>query len=316
MPPDVVRLLLDGVAPERKIETSEFLARHQPVFRFSKEAQRLGGFCALINKNHVLIAPRAREALWLLSFAAWRGFRARVPQEFLAWLLSGENRDAVLTSEDDGYEAEVTVSRGLAKRAMEMLRGAFADASNWPSEVPTPAAILEAQDLNDGTLPLAHWFVKDLALFALAYVFLHELRHIAFNSEGREKISNSEEELACDEFAVDQILGNVAASLAAGSPDLEKLIFRRSMGLMVGFFALHAFTAEGQRGETRNYPSLVRRLDAIITRISLHDDHDFWIFGSSLLRELHGDSDYAVLEVDSTKTRKENFMLLARREFR
>src|SRR5262245_53549165 len=103
----VIRDLLDGVAPERRLEFEEFFTKHHPRFFISKRACKHGGFCALENENHVLIAPNARDPLWFLSFAAWYAFRARIPQELLAALLpSGPMHDEVLLSEDEGFLPE------------------------------------------------------------------------------------------------------------------------------------------------------------------------------------------------------------------
>jgi hypothetical protein len=88
------------------------------------------------------------------------------------------------------------------------------------------------------------------------------------------------------------------------------------MGLLVGFFVLHALTPEGLRGPQADYPSLLTRLNAIVGAIALPEDHELWLFGATLLRELQGDSDYAVLSSDSTRPPKANFLSLAERGFR
>ena len=317
IPAEVVCLLLCGVAPERSTEFSTYFSHHSPRFFVSDFARRYGGFCALDDKNHVLLAPNATDALWFLSFAAWHGFRARVPQEVLASILpSGKARDEVLLLEDDGYHSEATVCHDLTALAKKLMLGTVPSDTPWPDSVPFPADVINAQDDQTAHIPVEAAAVKDLSLFAIAYILLHEIRHIGFNSE-RAGLARAQEELACDEFAIDQILGRAATWLPTNGSVVspEQIIFKRSMGLLVGFFALHGLTPNGLRGPQRNYPPLSERLIAIVDRIALPDDHQLWLFGSTLLRELQDDSDYAVLATDNSLTTKANFLLLANRGF-
>jgi DMSO/TMAO reductase YedYZ heme-binding membrane subunit len=186
-----------------------------------------------------------------------------------------------------------------------------------PEAVPFPAAVIEAQERRDPTLRIEHAAIKDLALFAITYVLLHELRHVAFNS-GRSGISRRDEEFACDEFAIAQVLGSAARwqPQDRSQVDPAKVVFKRAMGLLVGFFVLHALTPEGLREQHTDYPSLFTRLTATVGAIALPEDHELWLFGATLLRELQGDSDYAVLSSDSTRSPKANFLSIAERGFR
>ena len=318
LPSEVIRLLLDGVAPERTSEFEAFFLQHEPRFMISAKAREYGGFCALEDRNQVLLAPNARVALWFLSFAAWHAFRARAPQEVLAAALpAGPMRDEILLSEDQDYLPEVTASRDITHLALQLIRRPVRADAVWPEAVPYPEVVLEAQERGDATLPVEHAAIKDLALFAIAYILLHELRHIAFNS-ARNGIPPIQEELACDAFAIEQILGQAASWRPSDGSTAEpdKVIFKRSMGLLIGFFVLHAVTPEGHRGPQATYPSLRERLKAIVNAIALHENHQLWLFGSCLLRELQSDSEYVVLSLDSTKTLKSNFIEQAERGFR
>lgn len=318
LPADVIRLLFDGVAPERALESERFFSAHQPRFFISKRARAHGGFCALETSNHVLIAPNMRDALWFLSFAAWYAFRARIPQETLAALLPpGPMRDEILLSPDPGYQPEAIICRDITTLAIELVRKPVASGTLWPQAVPFPATVIEAQERGEPALRVEHAAIKDLALFAIAYILLHELGHLAFNS-ARSGISRQEEELACDKFAIGQIVGRAATWQPPNGLKVEpeKVVFKRSMGLLVGFFVLHALTPERHRGLQTEYPSLLTRLTAMVEEIALPEDHELWLFGATLLRELQGDSDYAVLSSDSTRSTKANFLSLAERGFR
>jgi hypothetical protein len=124
LPLVVIRLLLEGVAPERAHDFDALFSEHEPRIVVSASARQFGGFCALTNKNEIQIAPGARDALWFMSFAAWHSFRARNPQEFLAWLLPmGEKRDELLMSEDDGYHPEAVTASELVTLAKQLIRG-------------------------------------------------------------------------------------------------------------------------------------------------------------------------------------------------
>jgi hypothetical protein len=254
LPAEVILLLLEGIAPERTSEFQVFFSQHRPRFLVSKEARKYGGFCALLDHNHVLLAPNVRDALWFLSFSAWHAFRARVPQELLAAALPpGPLRDEVLLSEDVGYLPESAASRDISNLAIQIVRKKLPSHTPWPLAVPFPEVVIEAQARGDPSLSVEQTAIKDLALFAISYILLHELRHFAFNS-GRDGISRVQEELACDEFAVDQILGHAARWNPTDGSTVEaaKVVFKRSLGLLVGFFVLHAITAQGHRGAHAN----------------------------------------------------------------
>lgn len=177
-------------------------------------------------------------------------------------------------------------------------------------------SVLAAVDCGDPQLPVEYAVVKDLALFAIAYVLLHELQHVVFNS-GRDGLSRQQEEAACDQFAVDQILGRATTWQPQHAPRIDpaKVMFKRSMGLLVGFSVLHRFTPPELRGEQQDYPSLATRLGVILNAITLPDDHPLWLFATTLVRELNGDSSTAVPS-DSTQTAKANFVTLVEQGFR
>src|ERR1700719_2032783 len=88
----------------------------------------------------------------------------------------------------------------------------------------------------------------------------------------------------------------------------ERVKFKRSMGLLVGFFALHSMTSERMRAESKDYPSLSQRLRIIVGAFDLPEEHEFWLFGSSVLREMHHDSDYAIVGLHSETKSRETFV--------
>jgi hypothetical protein len=69
LPSEVIRFLLDGVAPERTGEFAAFFLQHQPRFFISTKARQHGGFCALEDRNHVLLAPNVRVGRGLTGWA-------------------------------------------------------------------------------------------------------------------------------------------------------------------------------------------------------------------------------------------------------
>jgi hypothetical protein len=253
-----------------------------------------------------------------MSFAAWHSFKARIPQEFLAWLFPmGDKRDELLVSADDGYQPEAVRASELVTLAQQLMRGGVTAGTPWPVSIPRADTVILAQHRRDPMLSVEHVLVKDMALFAIAYILLHEVRHIIFNAD-RAGVARKDEEIACDQFAVEQILGRAAAWAGAQDPvvDPERVKFKRSMGLLVGFFSLHSMTPAGKRAESKDYPSISQRLDIIVRTLDLPEEHEFWLFGSSLLREMHQDSDYAILGVNSETRSRETFLSLAERNFR
>lgn len=312
LPTEAIRSLMDGVAPERTSEIAAIFEQLKPQFEISSRARGYGGFAALEQRNVVLIAPNTIDAVWFLSFAAWHAFRARIPEAVL-----GLRKGGTVDAEDPGYYDDMQASRGAAVLAKRLVREHPFPQTPWPDYVPHPQDVLAAQDRGDSGQSIEHVAVKDLSLFALSYILSHELRHLLFNS-GREGVSPLDEELACDEFAVEMILGRANEWRPNDGSDVDssKVLLKRSLGLFIGFFVLHAFTPDGHRGAQWNYPSLLARLKIIVNAITLPDDHDVWLVGITLLHELYGDPKAVPRASQSAASLKEEFVFLAERGFR
>ena len=121
--------------------------------------------------------------------------------------------------------------------------------------------------------------------FALAYLLLHEARHVQFYVD-KNRPDPKDEEIACDAFARDHILTGAAAYAADAGYGADEVMAKRSAGVTLGAFALYDLTPSAGRGGSTDYPPIADRMASIYDAITLPDDSWFWDFAASLLMAL------------------------------
>ena len=123
----------------------------------------------------------------------------------------------------------------------------------------------------------------DLVCLATAYVFLHELRHVKFLSDGDYPADRREEEIACDVWARSFLTDKVGIYAQSVGQSFTRVLDKRSMGIALGAMILHEITPESARWGTAEYPPITTRIQAMISGSPLAKDSHYWLFTACLL---------------------------------
>jgi hypothetical protein len=271
---ELIERVLLAAAPERKAELLE-IWRRQSVQFFVVPPNK--GVVIRAGSGGVLFDSRALSILWMLGFAAWRAFRCYSPHVLLLWATgtpiddNGLRRDAEFAEAQAAFEGILYATRGAQE-------GADPEAI-WPAEVPNPRAVLAPDGAALNTEDKAAF---DLTMIGGAFVFLHEIRHVIY-ARGGARPSPRDEELQCDAFAHEFLLGGVDDYGAKTGEDPARVLTKRAMGIALGAFFVYEITPrEGLSGNDA-YPHFADRVEELILRVPVPADSDFWIFACTLL---------------------------------
>jgi len=117
---------------------------------------------------------------------------------------------------------------------------------------------------------------------ATAYVFLHELKHVIFNSEGNTPEDRVEEEMWCDAFASEIMLSQIKKYSESSDYPEDKVRMKRAIGIALGNAFLAVVTPEANLGGTASHPPVHKRWSATLGSIELEVNDFYWLYFSSL----------------------------------
>lgn len=133
-------------------------------------------------------------------------------------------------------------------------------------------------------LTMKNLAARELALIALAYVVLHEINHCIqkHTCVGVADLLR-QEELDCDQFALDFITNDINVYVKSSHEDTNLVKQKRLLGVLVGFLFIAESTGPK---ESEFYPDLRYRLNIIIEKADkiLHNNNSyFWLVTATLL---------------------------------
>lgn len=241
---EAIRNLFFGSMPERESEISGLLCELELVFQMLPDVNRDGhiimdgGLYRFVRFNH-----RVVRSYWIGAYAAWEGYKA-----------IAESTNIV----------EVDL-----RRFQELIAAFEATIENQQAdEQPLPHGVPEPGSLPDKGKDPQRRAAAELAIIALGWAFLHEIRHVRHQREGTSAGASGtpeckwQEEYSCDEFATKFILEKIP-SYADESGDNKSLV-RRKRELAI-YFALFALTllAKDKWGESDSHPAVQSRINAV-----------------------------------------------------
>jgi len=270
----VKNLILDA-APERKEELRMFWDQYSPKVFIAEDNHRI---LVQATSTRIEFSSRAMESFWLLGFAAWRAFECYCPAVVLSPVVN--TSVSGLIGGDEGFDDAETAFESLIHAARTLIHIGSQDDFEWPDDVPRPYNNRNASDITEKA-------ISDLICIATAYVFLHEMRHVQLGQDDQRPAELFEEEMLCDVFARDFLMGKLASFTTASPWSHEQLAMKRGMGLVVGAFILYELTDRSQLAGSDDYPSIADRFEALIGSMPITDpNHSFWIFTATLLAAL------------------------------
>ncbi len=271
-PKVAVKAVMAGATPERKDELAELWARYDPAVQL---AQTPGEITLNATKDRIEIDPRTMDVFWLIGFSGWRAIESYSPHVILSAATNQKLAD--LFDCDHGLdEAERSYRERLAA-AQALIKAGDTESVAWPTDIPRPNCDRSA--LNDPQYKVAF----DLTTLAVAYTLFHEFRHVMLDADDERHNDLREEELSCDVWAREFMTARLEAYGDQHSHSYQKVLRKRSMGLVLASLILHEITPFYEHGGSFAYFSVGDRLRAILSNTNLSDNDHFWTFAASML---------------------------------
>lgn len=275
MPPDPNRDAIDlfrMVAPERHDWMNELLTQYEPSFC---EGTDKAEFMLQANPfGFVQFTSRTILHVWLLAWVMWKetycwsSFIYILVQRNEAFVLAEIER---LSGQRESYEeADALYSNALAFLSSEPM-----DWSLWPASVPKPFDIQHAEKED--------WFIKDLVHHAIAFFFLHELRHLIVHRDGTVFSSALDEEFECDSWAAQYILACSDDYAKVSGEDAILVKSKRAMGVVLGAVVIAHVRTLGLWEVGTEHPAIAERVKRLIDHLNLPENDFLWNVASSFI---------------------------------
>lgn len=266
-----VKKLFEGVIPERLTEVLALIDKHSAQFRLVDD--KVGFNLDAGAYGAVQYTHRSMQQLWLFGYAGMLSLHS-----YSSYLLIIQSLGLELSLEEIAKipgQKETNLEFSRLVTSVKNLMEAFG--SNdvlWPEGVPEPE--------QGRSLDAEHAAVFDLTCMATAYVFLHELRHVIFSSDGNAPESPIDEEYACDSFANEFMTSQIKKySEQSGYPE-DKVKMKRAMGIALASAFLLFATAKKNIGGSSTHPPIHGRWMATANAIDLPENDYFWLYFASI----------------------------------
>lgn len=266
-----IKLLLDGVIPERNGEINAYIENYSPYFSLCDDRP---GFTIEAGAYGILkFTQRTMHVMWILGFAANQALHSYSSLIALLRINEGSLDTNQLSSITDQKAEEEKYSK-LISAASELAESEVIDSYSWPKSVPAPESGRPKDDEGAATF--------DLICMSGAYVFLHEMKHIAYSLDSNAPDSLQEEELECDLFAKGLMLDKLSDySVESGYP-LNRLTTKRAMAIALAHFFMLVITPMESWAGTETHPSISKRISSMVSDLNIHKNDIFWLYSSSL----------------------------------
>lgn len=263
--------LFEGVVPERLDELLDLVKANSAQFRRVGDKR---GFNIDSGAYGVIqFTQRSLKQIWLFGFAGLYALHCYSGVAVLALCDSLKFDLAEIDELPDQKEHNERFSKII--KTIEKLNAVKSEYDfTWPVGIPEP------EDGKPRNIEQAAVF--DLVLMATAYVFLHELKHVIFKSEGNAPQDLLKEEMECDAFASEMMLSKINEySISSGYPE-DAVRMKRSMGIALGSVFLAVATPKHNLGGTTTHPAVHERWSATLGRIDLQANNFYWLYFASL----------------------------------
>ena len=268
---DAIKKLLEGVIPERSDEMEAYISKYAPYFSLCDDRP---GFVVEAGAFGILkFTHRTMLQMWLLGFAAKQAMHSY--SFLIAYLLKSNAKfnANLLRNISDQDEVDEKYNK-LIKSVYALAEVPDIEQFSWPSGIPHPENG-KPTDVEDAA-------VFDLNCMATAYLFLHEMKHIAFSLDGNCPENPIQEELECDRFARNLMIDNLAKYSEESGYPLDRLKSKRAMSMALGSFFMLIITPKELWGSSQTHPSMAERVNVIVAELHIPDTDKFWIYLASI----------------------------------
>lgn len=268
----IILHLLRGAVPERADEICGLWSQYGHAVEVAPSAK---GVTMNADATRIQFDTKMIDFFWLLGFSAWRAIEVYLPALTHA-TRNGKSLDQALSVDSERGQFELDYRQRIASAQSLVAAEQTADIT-WPADVPEPTP--DRESLGDNQ----HKVAFDLVVFALAFVLLHEFRHVMFCADKNAPSTLPEEEIICDIYARDFMTSGLAAYAKVHGHDFAEVKQKRAMGIALAAVIIHAMTPTHAHWGNRQYPPIAERMTAMIAGYRLPADSRFWQFTACLL---------------------------------
>jgi hypothetical protein len=268
----IVLHLLRGAVPERADEISGLWSQYGHGVEIAPSAKSV---TMNADGKRIRFDTKTIDFFWLLGFSVWHAVEVYSPALMLA-TVTGSPLEQMLNVDAERGQYELEYRQRIASAQSLMMTEHTADIS-WPVDVPEPTSDREALG------NIQQRVVFDLVALALAFVLLHEFRHVMFCVDQSGPSTLPEEEIACDAYARDFMTSGIAAYAQTQGHNFADVQQKRAMGIALAAMIIHAMTPTHAHWGNRQYPPIAERLTAMIDGYSLPAGSSFWPFTACIL---------------------------------
>ena len=193
------------------------------------------------------------------------------------WFLAKDGKPFVVAELDalPDQAASYVDADAVYSEAVAFIQSDPLDWTLWPSQVPKP--------LDIATATQEDWLVKDFVHHALAFFFLHELRHIVLHHDGMPFESQHDEELECDRWAANFLLAHSDSYAATAAEDAVKVKSKRAMGVALGTAVIAHIQELGLWKARMQHPPISERMKNLVSEVDLPAADLSWTVACSFL---------------------------------
>ncbi|MHC8400313.1 phage exclusion protein Lit family protein [Pseudomonas sp. MDT1-17] len=266
-----IQKLFEGVVPERLDEILGLIKTNSAQFRrvgdksgFNLDAGAFGA---------IQFTQRSLDQLWLFGFSGifalhcYAGIAFLAKNDELTFSLNEIESLPDQKAADDRFSSLIDIIGRLNSVESEY-------DFTWPDGIPKP------EDGRPNNIEQAAVF--DLVLMATAYVFLHELKHVIFETEGNAPEDRVEEEMQCDAFASEMMLSQIEKYSEVSGFTKDKVRMKRAIGISLGNAFLAVATPRANLGGTTSHPPVHKRWSNTLGSIALEENDFYWLYFASL----------------------------------
>lgn len=211
--------------------------------------------------------------MWLFGYAGKQALHCYA--SLIVLLISlGTTLDMNEVNKIQDQTAEDEYLKSILDAVKELSTTFHEDDFEWPLGIPEPE--------NDRPSDVEHAAVYNLTCMATAYVFLHELKHVIFSTEGNAPEDPKDEEYRCDQFAKDIMISKIEQYAASSGYPAEKARMKRMMGIALASAFILFATGKSRLAGSATHPPIHGRWPATVKDVNLPDDDWFWLYFSSL----------------------------------
>lgn len=264
--------LLKAAAPERSADLDSILSKNN--ISFSKVDDRSGFVLDAASFGVIRYTNRTLLTIWAMGWILWNEMYC---WSTFIWLLSKLKQPFIFEEFQKlpGQEELYAQVDSLFTQVNEFARCESFDSELWPRTIPLPdMTILKSPEDR---------LISDICQLSVAFVLLHEIKHVIFSVDGNSPRDFPIEELACDEWAAEFLLRDSKKYGEDEGYDPLLVTSKRAMGVDFAASVIAHLRDGGFWEASTTHPAAAVRMDSLAKLVQANKNDYFWNVGCSYL---------------------------------